>query len=151
MSYRVRAHDHKFGKDLTGEGDIDHQIYGNNEFPNPVSAYIISQGCEMDEDGCFFDFEITDINGFLDAMLAAHNEYMKDDSYWDFKPPVERDVSTPYGLITHCMIRKEDSYAFIVYNFYSAFRDILTVYWDKESNHEKYKIKEGKHVYLSGF
>lgn len=148
MSYRITARDYK-GDTRPNEGKY-HQVYGNHEFPTAIHNYLIANGCKLSEDGCFDDFEITDLDSFLEAMLAAHNEYMKDDSYWDFKPDgVINKVDTPFGLIMHCMRKKEDSYAFIVYNFYDAFENEIE--WKYEGGRDFFAIKEGKHIYLSGY
>lgn len=148
MSYRVHA-SNKLESERNDEGRKYHQIFGNNEFPYAVSKYLESVGCKFDEDQCFEDFEIKDIQGFLESMLEAHNEYMKDDTYWDFKPT--RPIENVWDLIMHCQMKKEDSYAFIVYNLYEAFEDEIEWYYDREDKTTKFRIKDGKHIYISGY
>jgi hypothetical protein len=152
MSFRITARDYKVGKDFEGKGEIYHQVYGNHEFPAEIRAYLLENGCKLDTDDCFYDYEINDLQGFFEAMLEAHNGYMEDDSYWDFKPLPRQNVSTPWGLVMHCMSKKENSYAFIVYNFYEAFSDFIAWGFDKETSKDYFKYKDdNKKIYLSGF
>ena len=149
MSYRIWASNCKDSERNTKEDRVSHQVYGNNEFPKEIHDYLESKGCKFNEDDCFYDFEITDIQEFLEAMLKAHNSYMRDDSYWDFKPT--RPIETPEDLISHCGYKIALSYAYIVYNFWDSFKKEFRLVWDNETKREFYQINEGKHIYLSGF
>lgn len=148
MSYRIHATNYQ-DRGKRPEGGISHQVYGNNEFPTEVHDYLEDKGCKFDEDDCFYDFEITDIQEFLEAMLKAHEGYMENDTYWDFKPT--RTIETPEDLISHCWMKIELSYAFIVYNFYDTFRKEIKLVWDDEEKREKYILNEGCRIFLSGF
>jgi len=53
MSYRVYVHTRK-GKDR-------YQCLGNNEFPQFLVKELEKQGCKIDEDDCFYNFEIKDL------------------------------------------------------------------------------------------
>ena len=150
MSYRVWASNYKRDERSNNKGDyIAHQVYGNNDFPEEIHKYLESKGCKFDEDDCFHDFEITNVQEFLEAMLEAHNSYMQDDSYWDFKPT--RNIETPDQLIMHCWMKIELSYAYIVYNFYEAFKNEIKLVWDESEEREKYVLIEGAKLYLSGY
>ena len=147
MSFRIQAYDNKLGKDLEGETNIFHQIYGNNEFPERLREYLVSKGVELDEDDCFQDYEIIDLQEFLEVMLEIHNGMVEDDSYWDMKPTLIK-TDTVDGLVSHCEYKIDNSIVFIMYNFVKAFDDFIERYWDDGI---KYKIKAGKHIYLAGF
>lgn len=148
MSYRVSASNYPSEERNDHPDRKYHQLFGNNEFPKVVHDYLESVGCEFDEDDCFHDFEIKDIQGFLDVFYEAHNQIVEDDSYWDMKPTF-RKVENVRDLIEHCWYKRENAYVFMVYNFYETFeKEIETVYDD---NQELYRIKEGKHIYISGY
>ena len=150
MSFRIWASNYKRSERKSNTGDyIAYQVYGNNDFPTEIHDYLENKGCKFNEDDCFYDFEITDVHEFLEAMLEAHNGYVEDDSYWDFKPRYKPE--TPADLISHCSYKIRFSYVYIVYNFYEEFKDIIKVIWDDESDCEKYQLVEGAKLYLSGY
>lgn len=148
MSFRIHATDHILGKEFEGNGDISHQVYGNGDFPKELEEHLTNHGAEIDEDGCFRDFEVTDINELLDVMMTIHNRQVKDDSYWDFKPSPIYKTDTPGELIGYIEYKLDATVVLGVYNFYKAFEGLLDAYWDKGT---KYKIESGKHIYLSGY
>lgn len=149
MSFRIQAYDYKVKKDYSGNGDICHQIYSNNDFPKKLREYLIAKGVELDEDSCFLDYEIKNIQEFLEVMFEIHKE-QTDDSYWDLKPTL-REINTVYDLISHCEYKIDCAIIFIIYNFVQVFDDFIERYWDDGSKGIKYKLKKGKHIYLSGF
>jgi hypothetical protein len=151
MSFRIHATDYKMGEDSNGNGNISHQVYGNHEFPEKLRDYLISNGAELDGDDCFTDHEVTDIQELLEVMFEIHHEQVEDDSYWDFKPSAIYKTDTVDELISYIDYKLYASIVMTMYNFYKAFEDSITSYWDKESNSPKYKLKDGMKIYLSGF
>lgn len=53
MSYRIYVHTEKDGK--------KYQCLGNNECPQVLMKELKKQGCKMNEDDCFYNFEIKDL------------------------------------------------------------------------------------------
>ncbi len=151
MSFRVHATDHKLGDDFDGYGEISHQVYGNHEFPAQLQEYLEANGAEIDGDSCFRDFEVKDIQALFEVMLDIHNEQVKDDSYWDLKPSFMYKTDTAYGLLSYLDYKLDCAIVLTMYNFYNAFRKMIDIYWDDEDDCEKYRIKDGYHIYLSGY
>ena len=150
MSYRIWASNHK-DAEIENQDRKSHQVYGNNEFPKEVRDYLISKGCKMDQDDCFHDFEIENLQEFLEAMVEAHKNYVEDDSYWDFKPSARWDVSTPYGLISYCDMKVDNAYVFLVYAFYKTFEDMFKWQYDKDNRKDYFVYKDDRRIYLSGY
>ena len=146
MSFRITARDYKDGE----ERGTYHQVYGNHDFPSKLKDYLLSKGVTLDSDDCFYDYDIEDVQGLLDVMLEIHDEQVEDDSYWDFKPGARYKVDTPDDLISYIDYKFDAAIVLIMYNFYKAFESSIESYWDEAAHAPKYKIKDGKHIYLSG-
>ena len=151
MSYRITARDYKLGVEYDGKGEVYHQVYGNNEFPNILSEYLISQGCELDGDGCFRDFEIKDIQSLLEVMVKIQEELAEDDTWYDFKPMPHMKIDNPDRMISYWDYKLDVATVLITYNFFKSIEHLVEADWDDSIGGVKYKIKEGKHIYLNGF
>ena len=153
MSYRITARDELYDEEgiLPDIDKIYHQLYSNNEFPERLKDYLISKGVKFDEDSCFYNYKVTDIQELLEVMFEIHKEQVLDESYWNINPYPRHKVDTVYDLLSSLEYKLDVLICLQVYNFYKAFQPCLSVYWDESSNSEKYKIKDGKNIYLSGF
>lgn len=151
MSYRITARDYELHEDYSGEGKIYHQIYGNNESPRLLNEYLKEKGVEIDGDGCFRDFDIKDIQEFLELMVKIQDDLVEDDTWYDFKPMPHMKTDNPDRMISYWNYKLDAATVLIVYNFYKAFESLLDTEWDNSIGGVRYKIKEGKHIYLSGF
>lgn len=150
MSYRISASNMRQG-DRGVEGRKYHQIYGNNDFPPRLREYLVKNGAYFDTDDCFYDFEVKDIQALFDVMYEIHNEQVEDDSYWDFKPPVTFKTDNAEQLLSYLDYKLDGAVVLTMYNFYNAFRKSIEYYWDDETNEPKYKLRNGSHIYLSGY
>lgn len=54
------------------------QVLGNNECPEVLIKELEKQGCTFDEDKCFENFEIKD----LQAIIEALEQYIYDTDEW---------------------------------------------------------------------
>lgn len=63
MSYRVYVH---------AENGKEYQCLGNNELPNVLVEELKKQGCEFDENYCFDDFEIKDLQWNYCCIRKIH-------------------------------------------------------------------------------
>ena len=151
MSYRVTLRDHEIGPEYKGDGKIYHQVLGNNECPKVLDEWLEKNGAEIDEDGCFRDFEIKDIQEFLELLIEIQNEYAQDDTWYDFKPMAHMKIDNPDRMISYWRYKLDVATVLIVYNFFLAIESLLDSEWDDSIGGVKYKLKEGKHIYLSGF
>lgn len=151
MSYRITARDYELGEDYSGDGKLYHQLYGNNQSPKLIDEWVKSQGSEVDGDRCFRDVEIKDIQEFLEVMVKVQDELVEDDTWYDFKPMPHMKTDNPDRMISYWGYKLDVATVLIVYNFYKAFESLLETEWDDSIGGVKYKIKEGKHIYLSGF
>lgn len=151
MSYRITARNAIIDKDYNSNDTIYHQVYGNNESPWLLEEYLKSKGVEFDGDGCFKNYEVTDIQELLEVMLKIHNEQIEDDSFWDFKPTAPYKTDTVDGLMSYWWLKLDSARVLVMYNFFDAFRDYIQTYWDDEDNIAKYKLNGKGKIYLSGF
>lgn len=140
MSFRIWA--------KTIDEGTRYQVYGNNEFPCSILNYLKDNGCEFDEDDCFHDFEIKDINCFMEAMFKAHNEQIKS-CFWDLSP--ERKLVNSVDLVLYCNQRINLGYVFIVFNFAEKFKDIITIDHNHEYPDGYFRYKGNTKIYLSGY
>lgn len=140
----------------------DYQCLGNNECPKVLIDELIKQGCEPSEDMCFKDFEIKELEPIIEALekyIRETNEYFLNREY---KPQSIADYSDILkeekekygnGLTWRLQEITECGYLFTTVNFLKAIKDDYEEYFDKnDKDHRiKYKIKEGHHVYMSGY
>ena len=63
MSYRIYVHTKNGGK---------RQCLGNNECPEVLVEELKKQGCEFDEDYCFSNFEIKDLQRNYCCIREIH-------------------------------------------------------------------------------
>ena len=138
-----------------------YQCLGNNECPAVLIDELKKQGCEMDVDYCFNDFEIKD----LEAIIEALEQYIKDTNEWalnkkynpgsiaDFSEVFEESNKYGNGLTWKIQEYLDCGYLFVTINFLNAIKEDYEEYFDCEDRQHriKYKIKEGHHVYMSGF
>lgn len=137
----------------------NYQCLGNNECPEVLMNELKRQGCEIDEDGCFKNFEIKE----LEPIIEALEQYIIDKNEWalnkSYNPGSIADFSDIFekigcnGLTWNIEYKTECGYLFITVNFLNAIKDDYEEYFDfEDKKHQiKYKIKEGHHVYMSGY
>lgn len=153
MSYRIYVHTEKDGK--------KYQCLGNNECPEVLIEELKKQGCEMDEDNCFENFEIKE----LEPIIEGLEKYIEDTNNWHlnrkYKPSSIADFSNIFeeskmsrnGLTWKIQQYLECGYLFVTVNFLKAIEDAYEEILDFENERHNvtYKIAEGKHIYMSGF
>lgn len=135
----------------------NYQCLGNNECPQTLMNELKRQGCELDEDNCFKNFEIKELQPVIEAL----EQYIVDRNNWtlnreynpcsiaDFSDVFNKDKNYGNGLTWRIQEHLECGYLFITINFLNAIKD------DYEEDYSKdritYKIKEGHHIYMSGY
>ena len=139
-----------------------YQCLGNNECPQVLIDELKRQGCKFDdEEECTFEnFEIKELQPIIEAL----EQYIRDTNDWavnrKYKPCSIADFSAlfekdPYknGLTWRIQEQLEYGYLYVTVNFLKAIKDDYEEYmdFDDENRHIKYKIKEGHHVYMSGY
>lgn len=138
-----------------------YQCLGNNECPNVLIEELKRQGCEMDVDYCFHDFEIKE----LEPIIEALEQYIVDTNNWalnkkynpgsiaDFSEIFVNHLKYGNGLTWKIGEYLENGYLFVTINFLKAIEDDYEEYFDYEDRKHKikYRIKEGHHIYMSGF
>lgn len=141
MSYRIYVN-HK-------------QVLGNNECPYILINELERQGCKFDSDKCFHDFEITDLQGIIEALekyIYGMEEWTKEHyngkSIADFREELEEWKSNFTYKLTYSI---DCGYLFVTYNFLKYIKDDYEQDFDFEKKRMVYTIKEGHHVYMSGF
>ncbi len=134
----------------------DYQCLGNNECPEVLLNELKRQGCKPDADNCFENFEIKELQPIIEALekyIIDTNNYFFNRKY---KPSSIADFSNVFeeskkgnGLTWKIEEYLECGYLFITVNFLKAIKD------DYEEDYSKdritYKIKEGHHIYMSGY
>ena len=151
MSYRITVRNYLLNEDYSGKGEIYHQLFGNNECPDEVIEWVKKQSGEIDGDGCFRDIEIKDIQEFLEITIKVLDKLIEDDTWYDFKPMSHMKIDNPDRMISYWNYKLDVATVLIVYNFYQSIKSLLENEWDGSIGGVRYKIKEGKHIYLSGF
>ena len=139
----------------------NYQCLGNNECPKVLIEELKRQGCEMNEDNCFHDFEIKELQPIIEAL----EQYIRDMNEWalnkKYKPSSIADFSNVFdesekygnGLTWKIQEYLECGYLFVTVNFLKAIKDDYEEDFDFENKEHRivYKIKEGHHIYMSGF
>lgn len=137
----------------------DYQCLGNNECPQVLIDELKRQGCEIDEDDCFRDFEIKE----LEPIIEALEQYIIDTNNWalnkTYNPGSIANFSdvlkkpSRNGLTWNIKHKTECGYLFVTVNFLNAIKDDCEEYFDfEDKNHQiKYRIKEGHHIYMSAY
>lgn len=139
----------------------DYQCLGNNECPKVLMNELIIQGCKPDDDGCFHGFEIKELQPIIEAL----EQYIRDKNEWalnkEYKPSSIADFSNVFdesekygnGLTWKIQEYLECGYLFVTVNFLKAIKDDYEEEFDYENRERRiiYKIKEGHHIYMSGY
>lgn len=139
----------------------NYQCLGNNECPKVLIDELKRQGCEIDEDYCFHDFEIKE----LEPIIEALEQYIVDTNNWalnkkynsgsiaDFSDIFERHKKYGNGLTWSIQEQLEYGYLFVTVNFLKAIQGDYEEDMDYENKEHRivYKIKECHHIYMSGF
>lgn len=134
----------------------DYQCLGNNEFPEVLRKALNKQGAKIypSNDYSFHDFEIKELQPIIEALeefifeidekiSKRHNGVGLGDYTEEFQKWKQKN----YTHEVENMI--EFGYMFITVNFLNAIKDDYEV--DYSDDKIIYKIKEGHHVYMSGF
>lgn len=141
MSYRIYVN-HK-------------QVLGNNECPKVLTDELKKQGCKFDEDWCFENFEIKDLQGIIEALekyIYEMEDWTKKhydgDSIADFSKSLDEWKTNFTYRLTYSI---DCGYLFVTYNFLQYIKGDYEEDYNFEKKRMIYKIKEGHHAYMSGF
>ena len=139
----------------------DYQCLGNNECPQVLIDELKRQGCKMNEDNCFKDFEIKELEPIIEALEQyivdtnnwALNRKYKPSSIADFSGIFENHKKYGNGLTWRIEEYLECGYLFVTINFLKAIKDDYEEDMDYNNKNHRiiYKIKEGHHIYMSGY
>lgn len=134
----------------------NYQCLGNNEFPEVLRKALNKQGAKIypSNDFIFHDFEIKELQPIIEALeqyifeideriSKRHNGV----GLGDFTEKFQKWKQRNYTDEVQNMI--EFGYMFITVNFLNAIKDDYEI--DYSGDKIIYKIKEGHHVYMSGF
>lgn len=139
-----------------------YQCLGNNECPTVLIEALKEQGLKFDnKDFIFENFEIKELEPIIEALEQyivdtnkwALNKKYKPGSIADFSEVFEESNKYGNGLTWKIQEYLDCGYLFVTINFLNAIKDDYEEYYDAEDRQHriKYKIKEGHHVYMSGF
>lgn len=132
----------------------DIQCLGNNECPEVLINELEKQGCKFDEDGCFDNFEIKDLQGVIEALekyIYEKEEITKKifgTSIADYSNDFENWKSNFTYRVSNAI---DCGYLFITYNFLQYIKGKYEEDYDFDKNRMVYKIKDNHQVYMSGF
>jgi len=134
----------------------NYQCLGNNEFPEVLRKALNKQGAKIypSNDYSFHDFEIKELQPIIEALEECIFEIDEKISkrhngvgLGDYTEEFQKWKQKNYTYEVENMI--EFGYMFITVNFLNAIKDDYEIdYFDDKII---YKIKEGHHVYMSGF
>lgn len=135
----------------------DYQCLGNNECPEVLRKALNKQGAKIypSNDYTFKDFEIKELQPIIDALeqyIFDIDQNIKDRhngvGLGDYTEEFNKWKNKNYTYEIDSMI--EFGYMFITYNFLKHIEGDYEVDFDNKDR-IIYKIKEGHHVYMSGF
>lgn len=148
MSYRTRI-----------EGT---QIFGNNEYYKEYVDFLISQGIEIDEDGCY-EGEITDVQGLFrvidkitkDLIAKAHTRVENKEEWFgrpckelaDLSDSIWLEDKTPVLAFNRDII--DNAYIFLPYQVYMAVQDKLEPFDSNCWFSLDFRLKEGETIRVS--
>lgn len=72
------------------------QLFGNNEFPSSLYKYLKKHNCEIDEDGCFEEHSLTNLDELLRIVESSMQEKLKMCHQADSKRDFFFDISQLY-------------------------------------------------------
>lgn len=138
-----------------------YQCLGNNECPQVLIEELKRQGCKPDLDNCFENFEIKELQPIIEAL----EQYIRDVNEWSlntkYNPCSIADFSNVFkesekygnGLTWKIQEYVECGYLFVTVNFLKAIKNDYEEVFDYENRNHRitYKIKEGHHIYMSGY
>ncbi len=135
----------------------DYQCLGNNEFPEVLRKALNKQGAKIypSNDYSFHNFEIKELQPIVEALetyiIEKEEWYIKNNygSIADFKTILDecknKNLTYKISNLVEC------GYMFVTYNFLKAINEDYKTEWDFDKKREIYKIKEGHHVFMSGY
>lgn len=123
------------------------QVFGNNEYPNNLLEWVNKKGGEVDEDGCFRDFEVKDLQGFLEQIILYLQELPFD--VYDLRFDNEYNKERKWDIFT-MVERYRNSYLAEIPTILDKFSNVIERRFD-EGKGFVYEIKEGKKLYLSRY
>lgn len=143
MSYRVYVN--------------DYQCLGNNEFPEVLRKALNKQGARIypSNDCIFHNFEIKELQPIIEALeqyIIEKEEWYINNNYGsiaDFKTIL--DECKNKNLTYRISNLVECGYMFVTYNFLKAIDKDYRTEWDFDKKRAIYKVKEGHHIYMSGY
>lgn len=132
----------------------NYQFLGNDEQSEDLIKELKKQGCKIDSDGCFRNFEIKE----LDPIIKALERYIiKTDER--AKKLLKKGISNFEGefevykkgdsLTFDLQELSENAYLFITVNFLRHIKDDYQI--DYKDGEIFYNLKEGHKIYMSAF
>lgn len=106
-------------------------------------------------DYLFHNFEIKELQPIIEALekyiIEKEEWYIKNNygSIADFKTILDENKNKNLTYKISNLV--ECGYMFVTYNFLKAIDEDYKTEWDFDKKREIYKIKEGHHIYMSGY
>lgn len=141
MSYRIS---------IKNQEGMYHQLLGNNEYYEPLIAYLVEQGCEVNEEQCFHDFEIKDLPKLIEIVVDYLKEVNQvhienyDKSIFDLTLS-EGSFYEDEFTIRRMISLHNDAYINTIPVLVNKFKD------DLKPTDLTYEIKEGHQLFISGY
>lgn len=131
------------------------QIMGNNEYSINLINELKKQGCKLDEEECFENFELKELQPIIEALerhIISKYESLKsfDVNIADFTENLEK--ADKENNITFAMeTTVNDAYIFTSVNFLKAIEGLYIMRFDREANRLVYHIKPNCKVVMSAY
>lgn len=132
----------------------NYQFLGNDEQSEDLIKELKKQGCKIDRDGCFRNFEIKELNPIIKAL---ERYIIKTDER--AKKLLKKGISNFEGefevykkgdnLTLDLQELSENAYLFITVNFLKQIKDDYQI--DYKDGKITYNLKEGHKIYMSAF
>ena len=136
-----------------------YQFLGNNVCSKIIIDELKRQGCKVDADNCFNDFELKDVQAFIEAIeeyIIDTYKYYKDikrsSNIFDFSEDVMKLYENKnINLTQHLEYNLECYVMWASVNFLKHIKNSVVEVFDEEKGKFIYVIKEKCHVYVSAF
>lgn len=133
----------------------DFQCLGNNVCPQVLIEELKKQGCEIDADNCFENFEIKEIQPIIEALekyvFSVYEEKIRRGiNICDFQKEFEQYKNSKF-FTNYMEVLADTAYIFTTTNFLRYIKDDVEEIWNEENAKIEYKIKKGHSVSMSGF
>lgn len=125
------------------------QLFGNNEYPEDFIEELKRQGCKVDEDGCFPDFKIKEIQPIINSINnyiieISNKNRSRGISIYDFSHDFDNyDDESIIPLWMSIEMKIDNGYMFVVHNLLNFFKDEIYI------SGINCKIKDGCNITFS--